>query len=905
MTRKGKRAPAPVSDPNASGFEVSRSILELSSGATFRKVDLHVHTPASPDMHDKWKAASADQVVQHALANGVQVIAVTDHNSAEWCEDVREAAVGTGLAAFSGVEISTSEGHLLAIFDSTKPTQEIKELLIRAGIPAAKFGKPEALAKGRLDDVAKLVVEAGGLAIAAHVDQRKGFWKVCDGARARRQELYASPYLEAVEVVGDEALTLFTTGNLGQQRRLPCVQGSDCWADDGDAHHLDAIGRRYFLLKIDELSIEALRQALLDPSLRVRLATEEMSEPSAVIEGLAVTGGFLDGQRFRLNDNITCLIGGTGSGKSLTLELLRFALDQQTLVDVLPKIADEVDRLLQFALGDAATVRVLLRKNGDRYLVERAWRDGEGSDPVVHRVLEDSIEPVEGPVHLPSFFPIKGFSQGEVIEHAREPLARLSLIDDLIKIDSERAVIKELKSKLRENAKLIVETYRKIENAEAQVKELPGVVEQIKALGKFFEDPRVKGHDGWYKEQTAFEHATELIDEALQAIDQEFPWPDSDWEVPESSPNKETMDKLQAVAEEIERIAEKQQAAYQDATGKLRKRVEELQAGWRPKFDAAEKDYQRLLTELDKDGTGLPSLHKKLTRLRDKESKLARTQKQVEEKLRPQLGVLESAREKDLKSLQNERRKIRDKRRAKAKELTDRLESRVRITVRSEANEKVFYEALSEIRRGSRIQDSEIKVIAEKLHPVPLVKSLMAQDFDTPAKESELASQLFQRLHDAIHDNDRLEQLYELQLVDLEDVLRIQFAVEGDEYRDLEALAHGQKCTVVLMVALAEGDAPLIVDQPEDALHAPWIEEYIVARLRGDRGTRQCLFATRSGNVLVSADAEQVIGMEADAHAGRVSKTGALDRFETRELVLYHVEGGRDAFERRRQKYGL
>jgi len=107
------------------------------------------------------------------------------------------------------------------------------------------------------------------------------------------------------------------------------------------------------------------------------------------------------------------------------------------------------------------------------------------------------------------------------------------------------------------------------------------------------------------------------------------------------------------------------------------------------------------------------------------------------------------------------------------------------------------------------------------------------------------------------------------------------------------------------MVALAEGTAPLLVDQPEDALHAPWIEENIVTTLRADRGRRQCVFATRSANVLVSADSEQVIAMSSQSDKGWIDQTGGLDRFDTRRLVIYHVEGGPEAFARRRAKYGL
>ena len=53
---------------------------------------------------------------------------------------------------------------------------------------------------------------------------------------------------------------------------------------------------------------------------------------------------------------------------------------------------------------------------------------------------------------------------------------------------------------------------------------------------------------------------------------------------------------------------------------------------------------------------------------------------------------------------------------------------------------------------------------------------------------------------------------------------------DDHSYTAIEELAHGQRCTAILVILLADGDTPALVDQPEDALHAPWIEEYLVDR---------------------------------------------------------------------------
>ena len=125
-----------------------------------------------------------------------------------------------------------------------------------------------------------------------------------------------------------------------------------------------------------------------------------------------------------------------------------------------------------------------------------------------------------------------------------------------------------------------------------------------------------------------------------------------------------------------------------------------------------------------------------------------------------------------------------------------------------------------------------------------------------------------------------------------DDVVQIQFAVEDDRYKGAEKLAHGQKCTVVLMVSMAEGRSPLIVDQPRMRSTLPGLRSSSSQGFVSDRGMRQCIFATKSGNVLVSADAEQVIALNSDADSGWIERTGSIDSFEARDMILYHVEGG-------------
>ncbi len=61
-----------------------------AGGLRWRKLDLHVHTPASEDYSGPH--ISADEFVTKVLAKGIDGIAITDHNTGDWIDRVKSAA---------------------------------------------------------------------------------------------------------------------------------------------------------------------------------------------------------------------------------------------------------------------------------------------------------------------------------------------------------------------------------------------------------------------------------------------------------------------------------------------------------------------------------------------------------------------------------------------------------------------------------------------------------------------------------------------------------------------------------------------------------------------------------------------------------------------------------------------
>lgn len=132
-------------------------------GLRYRKLDLHLHTPASHDFEDK--DVTPKQVVQAAIDAGLDGIAVTDHNTGAWVDEVKDAAHGTGLVVFPGVEISCAGGtggiHVIALFDPKCTRQHVEGLLSTLEIPPEQFGSETVLTHKSPMDVANVISKKG------------------------------------------------------------------------------------------------------------------------------------------------------------------------------------------------------------------------------------------------------------------------------------------------------------------------------------------------------------------------------------------------------------------------------------------------------------------------------------------------------------------------------------------------------------------------------------------------------------------------------------------------------------------------------------------------------------------------------------------------------------------------
>lgn len=139
--------------------------------------------------------------------------------------------------------------------------------------------------------------------------------------------------------------------------------------------------------------------------------------------------------------------------------------------------------------------------------------------------------------------------------------------------------------------------------------------------------------------------------------------------------------------------------------------------------------------------------------------------------------------------------------------------------------------------------------------------------------------------------------------------ISLQYGVQY-EGTDIKKLSPGTRGIVLLMLYLAldgEDDRPLIIDQPEENLDPRSIYYELVPMFQRVKQHRQVIMVTHNANLVVNADADQIIitssGKHSDSGLPPITyEAGGLDETRIREMVCSILEGGEEAFKERARR---
>jgi hypothetical protein len=316
-----------------------------------------------------------------------------------------------------------------------------------------------------------------------------------------------------------------------------------------------------------------------------------------------------------------------------------------------------------------------------------------------------------------------------------------------------------------------------------------------------------------------------------------------------------------------------------------------------------EETYEKLLRELQKskiDGAEFIRLRQQIEELRplkDRTESLKRDLATHEAHRRNLLSEWEDSKASEYREIEGA-----------AKQVSRKLRDRVRVKVTMAGNRDPLEHLLREVGGNlaaalERLRGLDQLSLPELAQRCREGKQSLIKNYGLPAGAAERIAQA---------DLDLFMRIEELELLPTTKI-ELNTAAEGEPqvWQTLDALSTGQKATAVLLLLLLESEAPLVVDQPEDDLDNRFITEGVVPIMRQEKRRRQFVFSTHNANIPVLGDAELILGLAASGEAkeghARIAPEhmGSIDSEPVRELVEEILEGGKDAFEMRRSKYGF
>ena len=372
----------------------------------------------------------------------------------------------------------------------------------------------------------------------------------------------------------------------------------------------------------------------------------------------------------------------------------------------------------------------------------------------------------------------------------------------------------------------------------------------------------------------------------------------------EELPGKEILAAADRVLDQLSTDLEQVREALNAALDRADQGMEQVRERFEARQAAVQSAYEKKLRDLQKariDGEEFIRLRRRIEELRpfgERQAALARTEADEEERRQSLLAEWEDVKASEFRALERA-----------GKRVTRRLEGRVRVRVEFAGNRESLFQLLRD-ELGGRL--------SEAIETLRRADSLSLGAFAQACRRGSAA--LLVAFDIAGVQADRLAQASEATLMkveelDLPSTTRIELntasAGETENWQALDRLSTGQKATAVLLLLLLESAAPLVVDQPEDDLDNRFISEEVVPRMRAEKRRRQFLFATHNANIPVLGDAELILGLgasgEAESGSARAvpEHMGNIDDRPVRDLIQELLEGGEDAFERRRRKYGF
>ncbi|KHE69435.1 MULTISPECIES: TrlF family AAA-like ATPase [Capnocytophaga] len=909
----------------------------INRGSEWRKWDLHFHTPSSYDYKDK--SVTNQKIIDILAENKISVVAITDHHTMDIAriQELQLLGKDKGITVLPGIEfLADARGkdpiHFIGIFSDTsnisyiwgqlKNTTNIKQI--------EGSNKKHNEVYCDLIDTMKLIKELGGITTIHAGSKTNNIENITNSlphAIAQKEDIVdLVDIYELGKVTDKEGYIKNVFPNIGKY--IPMIIASD----NHDIKNYSL--KENCWIKADP-TFEGLKQIIYEPEERVRIQEEEpdFKEDKEIIDKvkfISLNNKFSN-EEIYLNPNLNVIIGGKSSGKSILLYSIAKTL-----------LADTKDKLL-------------FKNNGEERYSLKSIDYGFDFEITTKAGISQKISDREDGHN--SLIPnIKYIPQNELVKLAEPELSGKGeslnkLVRNLICEDTDSKqkyddFIKNVKQYDKEREELInsyFETLDNIQKLEAELKtksnkevlqtNIKTNSEKVEELNKKagLSDEQIQQYKSIQEQQQENQKRRDLL----------------------NSDFSQTNAFLQELNKELSNLQERKNTFLQSI------HKNEFRGYYQDKLKFIDDSIVQLQGLISEIGTIINSEGKRIFNtdniFKEELKQINYEKSNIEEELKPyqqnedikkQIRTLEEFIENDgklLSEIDSLNKKIEEKRQS-----IEEIKTKLFDLYKNSYNE--YIDIVEQLKnRTIELEKDGLQIRGVTQFNFPKFRREIISfthgtynDNDKYCILDENRSRIFETNYDELISNiskmfnEIMTSEYRIKTISKKEAVK---KLLNDYFYDyweitykndkLGEMSTGKASFVILMliIGLSKSKSPILIDQPEDNLDNRSVSENIISYLRNKKIERQIILVTHNANIVVNADAENVI--VANQKGQNDKETSSIYKFDyingaientfakieaekdllksmgIKEHIADIVEGGKEAFKNREKKYGF
>ena len=720
--------------------------------------------------------------------------------------------------------------------------------------------------------------ENGGQLVAT----KRAVYKLCDfifSANAKDIKYFCGKGVDSVEAV------IHNYGSL-----KPCFHGSD-------SHSLEKIfepnDKKYCWIKADP-TFNGLKQAIYEPEVRVRISETKPEEKYGyhVIEKVVIDDMDFSSDPIVFNDQLTCIIGGKSTGKSLLLQNIARAIDNKQVEDKL-------------------AVSQLNSKKIEN--VEVIWKDGEisknGQPDMTHKI-----------VYIPQTYLNRLTEGGEQTSEIDK------IIQDIVMLNEECKNAYEIMEHKVKNYKPdldkkiydllhIQEEINELINSRNEIGTEIGIEKEIDKLNQQKEfiskdaaitEEEVKTYDASIKKMAESEAIIKECDKDIASLKNlEMPFVKVDIK---DSFSEELLIMIQEFQQLLMKEAEKK---WVEKKGNLATRLI-VRKNTAVKTLEKEREVIKVLFEKIKKNETFTKITEQIKKESQKYEEVVSYNKKIDTKKNEYEKLLDDVSKSvdNYKKIHYDYANMVNNNMKKDSDDSDGLDFSVKIKFKSE----MFCSTVKECINNNFLKRENCNLndeFSEKQYTKNFIKDLIDKVLRGDLK---------------LLKNQNIENVVRVILGDWY-LVTYDVKMENDT---INQMSPGKKALVLLklLISMADSRCPILIDQPEDDLDNRSIFDELIPFIREKKIVRQILIVTHNANVVLGGDAEEIIVANQDGNnspnakfrfeyrSGSIEndtpilnlngeKQGVLNEKGIQQHICDVLEGGERAFDLRKRKYRI